>query len=61
LFTAQVNHFIQNPDGTTKLTGANYYLFFTALMLGTTILFVIVSPFYRGRTYIQDEAEAEPR
>jgi POT family proton-dependent oligopeptide transporter len=60
-FTAQVNHFIQNPDGTTRLTGANYYLFFTALMLGTTILFVIVSPFYRGKTYIQDEAEAEPR
>jgi POT family proton-dependent oligopeptide transporter len=61
LFTAQVNHFIQNPDGTTKLTGANYYLFFTALMFGTTILFLIVSPCYRGRTYIQDEAEAELR
>lgn len=60
LFTAQVNHFIQNPDGTTKLTGANYYLFFTALMLGTTILFAIVSPFYRGKTHIHDEAEAEP-
>src|SRR5436190_1090099 len=61
LFTAQVNHFIQNPDGTTKLTGANYYLFFTALMFGTTILFLIVSPFYRGRTYLQDEAEAALR
>ena len=57
-FTAQVNHFIQNPDGTTKLTGAKYYLFFTALMLGTTILFAVVSPYYRGKTYIQDEAEA---
>jgi len=58
LLTAQVNHFIQNPNGTTKLTGATYYLFFTALMLGATILFVIVSPFYKGRSYIQGEREA---
>lgn len=60
-FTAQVNHFIQNPDGSTKLTRVNYYLFFTALMLGTAILFAIVSPVYRGKTYIQDEVPAEPR
>jgi POT family proton-dependent oligopeptide transporter len=60
LVTAQVNHFIQNPDGSAKLTGSNYYLFFTALMLGTTVLYVIVAPFYRGRVYIQGESEAQP-
>ena len=25
-------------------------------MLGTAVLWLIVSPFYRGKTYIQDEA-----
>lgn len=59
LFTAQVNRVIQNADGTTKLTGVSYYLFFTALMLGAAILFAVVSPFYRGKTYIPDE-EREP-
>ena len=29
LFTALVNHFIQNPDGTSKLAGAAYYNFFS--------------------------------
>jgi len=27
-------------------------------MLGTAILFAIVSPFYKGRTYTQDEPES---
>jgi POT family proton-dependent oligopeptide transporter len=57
LLTARVNHFIQNPDGTMKLAGTDYYLFFTALMLGATVLFAIVSPFYRGRTFIQGDAQ----
>jgi hypothetical protein len=30
-------------------------------MLGATILFAIVSPFYRGKTHIQDADEAETR
>jgi proton-dependent oligopeptide transporter, POT family len=59
LLTAQVNHFIQNPDGSTKLTGSHYYLFFAALMLGTTIIFAIVAPFYRGKTYIRDQGETQ--
>ena len=58
-FTAAVNHFIQNPDGTVKqsMTGAHYFFFFVWLMLATAILFLLVSHFYRGKTYIQDEAE----
>jgi POT family proton-dependent oligopeptide transporter len=59
-FTAIVNFFIQNPDGTQKLAGASYYFFFVKVMLGTAILWLIVSPFYRGRTYIQEEQAAEP-
>ena len=57
LFTAVVNYFIQNEDGTSKLAGAEYYWFFTLLMLATAILFSIVSRFYRGKTYIHDEEE----
>ena len=56
LFTAAVNVFIQNPDGTSKLQGADYYWFFTACMAGTAVLFLIVASLYRERTYIQEEA-----
>jgi POT family proton-dependent oligopeptide transporter len=56
VFTAQVNHFIQNPDGTVKLQGAAYFFFFVKVMLVTAVLWLIVSPFYRGRTYIQEHA-----
>ena len=38
LFTAAVNFFIQNDDGTSKLAGADYYLFFSAAMLVTAVL-----------------------
>jgi proton-dependent oligopeptide transporter, POT family len=53
-----VNFFIQNPDGTVKLAGAAYFFFFTKAMLATAIIFVLVAGFYRGRTYIPDEAAA---
>ena len=59
LFTAAVNFFIQNPDGTSKLEGASYYLFFAGAMLATAILFVPVAVWYKERTYIQDEAVGE--
>jgi proton-dependent oligopeptide transporter, POT family len=55
-FTAAVNFFIKNPDGSIKLPGASYYWFFTIAMLITTVLFVFVSRFYREKSYIQDEA-----
>jgi POT family proton-dependent oligopeptide transporter len=60
LVTALVNHFIQNPDGTAKLTGSSYYLFFAALMLGATIIFAAVSPFYRGKTFLAAETQPQP-
>ncbi|MFW2386895.1 MAG: POT family MFS transporter [Polyangiales bacterium] len=59
LFAAAVNFFIQNPDGTSKLEGPAYYLFFAAAMAITAILFVPVAVWYKERTYIQDEAPEE--
>ncbi len=56
LFTSMVNFIIQNEDGSSKLEGADYYLFFTVLMLITALLFTQVVRFYKGKTYIQTEA-----
>ncbi len=59
IFTAAVNFFIQNDDGTSKLAGASYYWFFTIAMFVTAVLYVVWSQFYRGQTFIQGEEEAE--
>jgi POT family proton-dependent oligopeptide transporter len=59
LFTAGVNYFIQNPDGTSKLDGPSYYLFFAGAMALTAILFVPVAAWYKEQTYIQDESPTE--
>ncbi len=55
LFTSAVNFFIQNPDGSSKLAGANYFIFFTVLMLVTAVLFMLLARFYKGQTYIHEE------
>lgn len=55
-FTAAVNYLIQNPDGTSKLSGTNYYGFFTLAMLVTALGFIAVAARYREKTYIQGEA-----
>jgi len=39
-----------------KLQGTSYFMFFVWVMLGTAVLFAIVTPFYKGRTYLQDQA-----
>jgi POT family proton-dependent oligopeptide transporter len=57
-FTAVVNIFIRNPDGTSKLAGPNYFWFFTAVMVVTAILFIPVAARYKVKEYIQDEAPA---
>jgi len=55
-FTAGINYFIQNPDGSSKLSGPNYYLFFAGAMFLTAVLFVFAAILYKEKTYIQDEA-----
>jgi POT family proton-dependent oligopeptide transporter len=54
-FVAGVNFFIQNPDGSSKLEGADYYLFFAGCMLATAIVFVPVALRYKQQTYIQGD------
>jgi POT family proton-dependent oligopeptide transporter len=55
LFVAGVNKFIQNPDGTTKLAGANYYLFFAAVLFVSAVIYIFVARVYQPKTFIQDE------
>ena len=50
-FTERVNAHIQNPDGTTKLSGPDYFLFFSGVLFVTAILFIFVAWAYRGKTY----------
>ena len=59
LFTAGVNHVIQNPDGSSKLDDQHYYIFFAALMFVAALIFVVFACFYKGRTYLQSQ-EAAP-
>ena len=61
LFTAAVNFLIQNRDGTVKLQGASYFFFFVVVLFVTGVLFVFCAGFYKGRTYIQDEAPPQPQ
>ncbi len=60
VFTAWVNFFIQNPDGTLKLEGASYFFFFVKVMLVASVFFLLVAGFYRGKTHIQEEVQPQP-
>jgi POT family proton-dependent oligopeptide transporter len=55
LFTSAVNFFIVNEDGSSKLAGADYFWFFTLLMLFTAIVFSVVSRNYQEHTYLHEE------
>jgi POT family proton-dependent oligopeptide transporter len=59
-FTALVNVFIQNPDGSTRLSGAAYYLFFAALMVLASFGFIAFASRYREHRHVQgvDDAAA---
>ena len=58
LFVAGVNAFIQNDDGSSKLTNVEYYLFFSIAMLVTALIFIPVAYFYKEKTYIQQAEDA---
>ncbi len=51
--------FFMIKNGTLNLPGAKQYAFFLIIMLVTAVVFIVVSQFYRGKTYIQDEAETQ--
>jgi POT family proton-dependent oligopeptide transporter len=58
LFTSAVNFIINNPDGSSRLAGADYFLFFTVLMLVTAVLYVFMARYYRGKTWLHEEQAA---
>lgn len=60
-FTALVNKFIQNEDGTSKLAGPSYFWFFVIVMAVTAALFVPVAARYKVKDHIQDEATEQPQ
>ncbi|MEC9005504.1 MAG: POT family MFS transporter [Nitrospirota bacterium] len=57
VFTALVNYFIQNQDGSVILEGAAYYWFFAGVMLVASLAFIWVARRYRGKTYFQEGGE----
>src|ERR1041385_2267792 len=63
LLVALVNKWILG--GGQKVSAYQYFTFFTWLMFGAAVVFVIVASFYKGRTYLQsqltpDEVATEP-
>ena len=61
LFTGAVNFLMINEDGSSRLAGADYFLFFTLLMLATAIGFAIIARFYKGQRYLHAAIPAEPQ
>ncbi len=58
LFTAAVQFFIANPDGTSKLHGAAYYNFFATFAVIASVIFAVIALRYKEVNYLQDEAPA---
>jgi POT family proton-dependent oligopeptide transporter len=57
LFTSIVNKLNEGRQG-PLLSGVNYYLFFTGLMLAASVVFVFVAARFQVRNIIQDDAPA---
>ena len=53
LFTSAVNFFIENDDGSSKLAGADYFWFFSTLMLITAFIFIFVARGYKEKAHLQ--------
>ncbi len=56
LFTFGVDAMVSGKNPVWKLQGARYFFFFVGVMLVTAVLFTFFARFYRGKTYIQQEA-----
>ena len=54
LFTSLVNVMILDTDGSSKLDGPSYYLFFAGVMLLTALLFIPISMAYKEKVYLQE-------
>ncbi len=51
--------YLLHPDGSSKLAGADYFFFFTALMLVTAVIFTIAARFYNGKRHLHRETPGE--
>jgi POT family proton-dependent oligopeptide transporter len=54
--TSLVNKLIQDENGQSTLTGSAYYMFFTYLMLGASIIYMFYARTYKGKTFVQEKA-----
>lgn len=55
-FTAGVQWFIANPDGSAKLSGPAYFLFYACLAMAAAGLFALVARGYQEKSYLQTDA-----
>jgi POT family proton-dependent oligopeptide transporter len=55
LLTSLVNSFIQNADGTARITETEYYLLFAGLMTAAAVVFAITSRGLREEPILQAE------
>jgi len=56
LLTSAVNMFLQNPDGTSRISEAAYYLLFAGMMAAAAVVFTAVNRGYRESVILQKEA-----
>ena len=56
IFTAMVNRLTMDAAGNSTLVGAQYYWFFTGLMVVAAVLFIPAAIAYKPKTYMQEEA-----
>ena len=49
---------IKNDDGTTKLPGASFYLFFAGFAIVASLIFAVIAIFYRDNTQKEDVVTA---
>ena len=54
-FTTYVNASIASHGMFSNFTGASYFWLFVGIMLGFTLLFAVVSPFIREKSWLADE------
>lgn len=55
LLTSAVNSLIQDADGSSRITGTQYYLLFAGLMAAAAVVFTIVNRGYRETRILQRE------
>ncbi len=57
--TAMVNVFIRNDDGSAKLEGSSYFMFFVIMMIVVAVIFIPYAMRYKEQRFIQGEDEEE--